>query len=195
MASRSGFRMNRLAPWKGAWWVVLVEGIIALVIGLYVLVQPQQADTWLAQLIGAYVLVNSGLAIYAGFSGSGPPAEQPFRLVVGGIALITGLLALTAPLSSTIDTSASFTILGIGLLLAGVIDLASLFIGRGNLATRLWRVLASGLHVLLGILLLYLSHTGTTANALLLLGIVGVVVGALLVIYAVRLYRRPVRST
>ena len=194
MASRSGFTMNRLAPWKGAWWVVLVEGIIALVIGLYILIQPQQANIWLAQLIGAYVLVNSGLAIYAGFSGSGPPAEQPFRLVVGGIALITGLLALTAPLLSTIDTSASFTILGIGLLLTGVIDLASLIIGRGNLATRLGRVLASGLHVLLGILLLYLGRTGPTANALLVLGVVGVVLGALLVIYAVRLYRGPVRS-
>ena len=72
--------MDRVAPWKVAWWIVLVEGIIALAVGLYVLVQPQQASTWLAQLIGAYLLVNSGLAIYAGFSGSGPPGEQPFRL-------------------------------------------------------------------------------------------------------------------
>jgi uncharacterized membrane protein HdeD (DUF308 family) len=45
--------MNRITPWggKAAWWIVLAEGIIALVVGLYVLVQPQQASTWLTQLI------------------------------------------------------------------------------------------------------------------------------------------------
>ena len=65
---------------------MLVEGIIALVVGLYVLVEPQQASTWLAQLIGVYLLVNSGFAIYAGFSGSGSANEQPFRLIVAASA-------------------------------------------------------------------------------------------------------------
>ena len=126
MAERSGFGVNRIVPWKGAWWIVLVEGIIALVVGLYVLVQPQQASTWLAQLIGTYFLVNSGFAIYAGFFGFGPPGEQPFRLVVGGIGLVTGLLALAQPLLGTIDTLAALIILSVGLLLAGVLDLTSL---------------------------------------------------------------------
>ncbi len=192
MAGRSRFEVNRIAPWKIAWWVVLVEGIIALVVGLYVLVQPQQASTWLAQLIGAYILVNSGFAIYAGFSGSGPPGEQPFRLIVGGIGLVTGLLALAQPLLGTINTPAATTILGVGLLLAGVVDLAGLIIGRGNLTTRLGRVLAGGLHLLLGVVLLYLSWTGTGGNALLWLGVIGIVLGVLLVIYAVLLLRRPV---
>jgi uncharacterized membrane protein HdeD (DUF308 family) len=172
----------------------MVEGIIALAVGLYVLIQPQQASTWLAQLIGAYFLVNSGFAIYVGFSGSGPPGEQPFRLVAGGIGLVTGLLALAQPLLGTIDTLAAITILGVGLLLAGVLDLAGLIIGGGSLATRLGRVLAGGVHLLLGVLLLYLSYAGTAGNALLLLGIVGIVLGALLMIYGVILYRRPVRS-
>lgn len=58
MAGRSRFGVGRIAPWRGrvAWWVVLVEGIVALVIGLYVLVEPQQASTWLAQMIGVYLL-------------------------------------------------------------------------------------------------------------------------------------------
>ena len=56
------------------------------------------------------------------------------------------------------------------------------------------RILASGLDLLLGILLLYLSRTGTAGNALLLLGVVGLGVGVLLVGYAVVLYRRPVKS-
>src|SRR3712207_8110349 len=59
MAGRSRSGMDRIAPWRVAWWVVLVEGLVALVVGLYVLVQPQQVGTWLAQLIGAYVLVRS----------------------------------------------------------------------------------------------------------------------------------------
>jgi len=186
--------MDRVAPWNVAWWIVLVEGIIALAVGLYVLVQPQQASTWLAQLIGAYLLVNSGLAIYAGFSGSGAPGEQPFRLVVGGIGLVTGLLALTQPLLAAIDALASFTILGVGLLLAGVVDLAGLIAGRSNLAGHLGRFIVSGLQVLLGVLFLYLGRTGTAGNALLWLGVVGIVLGVLLVIYAVMLRRRPARS-
>lgn len=195
MAQRSRLGMNRITPWggKAAWWIVLAEGIIAVVVGLYVLVQPQQASTWLAQLIGAYVLVNSGLAIYAGFSGSGTPGEQPFRLIAGGIGLVTGLLALAQPLLVTIDTLASFTVLGVGLLLAGVVDLVGLVVGRDGEATHLGRILAGGLHVLLGVLLLYLGYTGTAGNALLLLGVVGIVLGALLIFYAARLRRRPHR--
>jgi uncharacterized membrane protein HdeD (DUF308 family) len=173
---------------------MLVEGIIALVVGLYVLVEPQQASTWLAQLIGVYLLVNSGFAIYAGFSGSGSANEQPFRLIVSGIGLVTGLIALAQPLLGTIDTLASITMLGVGLSLAGIVGLAGLILGRFGETTPWGRILASGLDLLLGILLLYLSRTGTAGNALLLFGVVGLGVGVLLVGYAVVLYRRPVRS-
>jgi uncharacterized membrane protein HdeD (DUF308 family) len=119
---------------------------------------------------------------------------QPFRLVVGGVGLVMGLLALGQPLLAGIDTLASFTILGVGLLLAGIIDLVGLIVGRSNLAARLGRPIAGGLHVLLGVLFLYLGRTGTAGNALLWLGITGIVIGVLLVIYAVTLLRRPARS-
>jgi hypothetical protein len=46
----------------------------------------------------------------------------------------------------------------------------------------------------LGVLLLYLGRTGTTGSALLWLGVVGVVLGVLLVIYGVGPYRRPGRA-
>ena len=46
--------------------------------------------------------------------------------MVGGIGLVTGLLALAQPLLGTIDTLAALTILSVGLLLAGVLDLTSL---------------------------------------------------------------------
>jgi hypothetical protein len=91
-----------------------------------------------------YLLVNGGFAIYAGFAGSGPPNEQPFRLVGGGIGLATGLLGFAQPLLSTTSTPASFTILGVGLLLSGIVDLAGLVVERGGLAARLGRVLAGG---------------------------------------------------
>jgi uncharacterized membrane protein HdeD (DUF308 family) len=196
MTERNRFGVGRIAPWRGtvAWWVVFVEGMIALVVGLYVLVQPQQASTWIVQLIGAYFLVNSGFALYAGFSGSGPAHEQPFRLIVSGIGLVIGLLALTQPLLGTIDALAAITMLGVGLLLAGIIGLVGLIIGRVGHTTPWGRVLASSLDLLLGILLLYLSRTGTTGNALLLLGLVGLGMGVLLVAYAVMLYRRSARS-
>jgi uncharacterized membrane protein HdeD (DUF308 family) len=116
---------------------MLVEGIIALVVGLYVLVELQQASRWLAQLIGVYLLVNSGFAIYAGFSGSGSANDQPFRLIVSGIGLVTGLIALAQPLLGTIDTLASITMLGVGLSLAGIVSLAGLILGRSG-ATTPW---------------------------------------------------------
>ena len=114
--------------------------------------------------------------------------------MVGGIGLVTGLLALAQPLLGTIDTLAALIILSVGLLLAGIVDLAGLIVGRSNLGARLGRVLASGVHLLLGVMLLYLTYAGTAGNALLLLGVVGIVLGALLMIYGVILYRRPVRS-
>jgi hypothetical protein len=112
---------------------VLVEGIVAFVVGLYVLVQPQQAGVWLGQLIGAYFLVNSGLGIYAGFSGSGVPGEQPFRLVAGGIGLVTGLIALAQPLLDTIDTQVAITALGVpyAILLSVWVSITSIILYLG----------------------------------------------------------------
>jgi len=63
-------------------------------------------------------------------SGSGSANEQPFRLIVSGIGLVTGLIALAQPLLGTIDTLASITMLGVGLSLAGIVSLAGLILGR-----------------------------------------------------------------
>jgi hypothetical protein len=49
----------------------------------------------------------------------------------------------------------------------------------------LGRSLTGSLDLLLGILLLYLSRTGTARNALLLLGVVGLGISTILVAYAV----------
>jgi hypothetical protein len=116
------------------------------------------------------------------------------RKLGDGIGLVTGLIALAQPLLGTIDTLASITMLGVGLSLGGIVGLAGLILGRFGETTPWGHILASGLDLLLGILLLYLSRTGTAGNALLLLGVVGLGVGVLLVGYAVVLYRRPVKS-
>ncbi|MCI0439728.1 MAG: DUF308 domain-containing protein [Chloroflexi bacterium] len=182
--------MRQGTPWRSGvpWLLVLAEGVVAVAAGIAVLVWPQETAGVMIVVFGGYLIVNGLLRIYAGMRAqSGSDAAKPMHLVRGGIGLVVGLLVVIQPLSEYMSLDVAVTILAIGLLLIGVIGLINAYEER---STRWGTMVSSGLHVVLGILLLFSRDNSSLIQWL---GIAALVIGGLLVAYGLMLFRSASR--
>ncbi len=129
------------------WWLVLLEGITSLVIGLFLLTSPGVALVVLVQVMGIFWLIGGIFRIIAIFLDN---TLWGLKLFGGLIGIIAGLLVLQHPLwSALLVPTVAIIIIGIEGILFGIISLVLAFQGAG------WGVgLLGGLSVLFGLILL-----------------------------------------
>ena len=157
------------------WWLVLVQGIIAIGLGLYIVAQRDQATTYIGLLAAAYIFI-SGItqAIGATTQGSKRSKTGLIRgitgLVIGG-----GLLALAW--FGWVDLITGYTLLAIGLLIYGGLGLWHAFFDRGEIPFSWGPIMLNGLLVLWGFLV-FLARIQNFDLAMISAGIL-VVIGAL----------------
>ena len=77
---------------KPTFWVTLVRGIFAIVLGLALVFQPDKARTTLVTFMGVFWLMNGIISIRFGVSGERPRA---LSLAVGIIGVLAGLGAIS----------------------------------------------------------------------------------------------------
>jgi uncharacterized membrane protein HdeD (DUF308 family) len=155
-AKAAAFDVAREArPWREDqnWWVVGIEGLIVLLIGIYALVQPENAAGIMRQLIAFVLLIVSVGRIIEGFRFR-TSAAAPWATLRGGVGVTVAALTLLSPLSQYIQGDGSRQILGIGLLAYGVLGIIGSLAVSGERRYR-WGALAGDvLAVVLGLLTL-----------------------------------------
>jgi uncharacterized membrane protein HdeD (DUF308 family) len=173
------------------WPVALAEGIVALVVGLVILVQPETARSTIRQLLGAALLIASALgtvAAFRAFYASGrEDAGVPFRLFGGGVGVTVGLLVVLEPLSASVGGQVARHLLTAGLLIYGLFDLAAGVAGFRSGGFRFGELLNGALYAGLGLLLL--ANTWMEVVSIELYGVVAAAGGLLLIGYALWLRR------
>jgi uncharacterized membrane protein HdeD (DUF308 family) len=176
------------APWKRGvpWPIILVEGVIAAAIGIYILVDPSNARSRVLQLIGLILLINGALEVLAGFRNDELKAS-PYRILRGTIAATVGLIITLEPISDYLDDDAERWILGLGMTAVGLVGLAIVAISRDEGGLRIGPLITNLLFILIAILL----FTGDEENdsRMKLFGIASLVLGVLLCLYSLYLYR------
>ena len=188
MADQAKAMLNQSAPWRRgvAWPIILVEGVVVLAIGIYVLADTDDARDVVRQLLGAVLLLNGVLSILAGFRLPQAPAA-PYLLVRGAVAVTVGLLVTLDPITDDLDASSSRFILAVGGLAYGLLGLVLVAVTRGETGLRIGPLITSGFWIALGIVFIIGDETDDTR--LNVLGIIAIVFGLLLVAYAYYLYR------
>ena len=163
------------------WGLVLVEGIVAAVLGLILLVAPGASLFFLVLLLGIYLFIAGIFRIVGVFLDS---SSWGWKLAAAILCLIAGLAILSNPLWSTTVASTSLVIIvGFLAMLQGAAGLIVAFQGGG------WGMGAlSVLGILFGLFLVINPLIGVAALTL-ILAIVMLIGGVGAVIQAFRMRR------
>jgi uncharacterized membrane protein HdeD (DUF308 family) len=180
------------APWrKGTpWWVTGVQGVVLILVGLYLLLAPASAAGVMIQLIALALLIQSVLQIADGLRGEAHALVAYSMLQAGVGATIGLLLVLRSWLVPGLDLGTARTMLGLGLIVYALIGLAGTFLGGERNGSWLGPVVNAVLLIVLALLLLT-STAANGADRLAFLGWIALIGGVLLVVAAWYAYNRP----
>ncbi len=158
------------------WWLVLLEGIVALIFGILLLTAPGATLVVIVQITGFFWLIQGIFQIVGIFVDS---SMWGWKLFAGVLGVIAGILVLQHPLwSAVLVPSIIVIILGIQGIIFGVVGLVIGFRGGG------WGVGILGvLSIIFGILLLFNPVLGTAALVL-VLGVFAVIGGIASIVMA-----------
>jgi len=158
------------------WWLILIQGIFAVLIGLLLVISPGVTTFVLIQFLGFYWLISGIFGIVSIFIDS---SLWGWKLFAGILGILAGIIQ--NPLWSTLIVPSTLVIiLGVEGIIIGVVNLIQAFSGGG------WGVgILGALSILFGILLVANPLVGA-ATLVILLGILGLVGGISAIIYAFR---------
>jgi uncharacterized membrane protein HdeD (DUF308 family) len=181
--------LRQVRPWRAGmpWWVILLEGLIALGIGIYVLMAPNAGNS-IVLLLALYLLVVHVERAIIGFRSRIPAAILAERMLRAGIGVTVGLIIVVDALVPFINPPAPLVILSLGWLLIGAIGIWEWVSARAELGLGLGALVFPVVSALFGLLMLA-SRLALGPLVLQSLAIVGIVAGIALLGYAFMLYR------
>jgi uncharacterized membrane protein HdeD (DUF308 family) len=166
-------------PIQQFWWIALLQGIMAIIIGALLVAEP--ADTFLAllPLLGFYWLIIGILSLVRIFIDRSVP--WVWSLLTGIIGVLAGISVLRHPMMAAILIPTVLVIvLGVQGLLMGIFQIIEGFRGGGA-----WSFALGVINILVGVLLLARPMAAALAVPL-VFGILLLVEGLFLLIWAFR---------
>jgi uncharacterized membrane protein HdeD (DUF308 family) len=166
------------------WWLVLLEGIAAAIIGLFLLTAPGATLFVLVQVLGIFWLVGGIFRTVSIFIDT---SLWGWKLVGGVLGIFAGIVVLQHPVWSSVLVPAIYVIiLGIQGLIQGGVNLVMAFRGEG------WGIgILGALSIVFGLVLLFNVWIGVAVLPF-VLGAVGIVGGgaAIAIAFAMRSMER-----
>lgn len=128
------------------WWLVALEGVFAVIIGLFLLFSPVVTTITLVQILGIFWILGGALSILSLLVDR---ENLGWKLLSGTTGILIGLLVFVYPLSPFVILAFFIVILGIGSIIYGAVRLFWALKG-GGLGIAILGILT----IILGVLLL-----------------------------------------
>jgi len=158
------------------WWAVLLQGLLAIILGIVFLFYPQQTVGVVAWLFGIYLLFAGVVSLVSIFVDR---SNLAWKLIFGVLGVIVGGYLIANPgIGAAIGVTTVGIMIGILVLIMGAIMLLAAFRGGG------WGAGILGILVIILGLLMLGSPYVTIANLLYLLAFFAIAGGAILVYMA-----------
>ncbi len=133
------------------WIWKLIQGIIALALGLFIMFGGDTANTSVAYAIGIFLLLTGAIQLWRG-AFNRQAAGGTVDLMIGLIGTIGGAIVLALLYFTDTGTSTIYTILAIVLIAYGAVGLFETLFARGRELFSWGALLVDALLVLLGVL-------------------------------------------
>ena len=112
-----------------SWWIVLLEGIAAVIIGILIISFPEESGNHLLNFLGIFFLIKAGLGIVSIFTDR---EDWPYKLLMGIIGILLGLFIFLAPLAAfSVIRGTLLLFVGIGAVTLGFVEIARALKGGG----------------------------------------------------------------
>ena len=161
------------------WWLVLIEGISLVILGLFLLSKPGMTSVIVVQFLGIYWFISGIFKIISIFVDS---ELWCWKLFAGIVGIIAGIVVIQHPLWSTaVVGNTLIVLLGIGGIIMGGVSIYQGYKGAG-LTTGILGVIS----LIMGIVLL-LNVWAFTISLPWVLGIFALVGGVATIVAAFRL--------
>ncbi len=156
------------------WWLLLLQGIIALILGCFLLAYPLQTLMVMIVFLGAYWFVSG---IFTLVSLGADKSDMGWKILLGFLGIILGLLIMAYPWYSTLIVPFVFIIMvGVFAVIYGFVALIGGFTGKG------WGIGLLGLlSIIFGLLILANPYASTIAVPF-VFGIFGIIFGFIAII-------------
>jgi uncharacterized membrane protein HdeD (DUF308 family) len=177
MASKTAYAAEVVAY---PWWLILVEGIFALIFGIFLLTAPFASSVFAVTVLGFYWLIRGIFAIIEIFLPD-RSIHWGWLLFFGVLGILAGLAVIRNPLYATALVGTALIIfLAIDGIIMGIMGVVRAFMGAG------WGTGILGvLSVIIGAFLLA-NVWGATLALPLVLGVCLLIGGIVAIVYAFR---------
>lgn len=177
--------LKRGAPWgpETSWVIVLVEGIVAAVLGLLFLFKPLGGSATTLQLVGLVLLVGALITAFQLWRHTMRPEIENLAAFRTGSGVTVGLVTIVATFFTAVTeavTAALAVVVGIGFMVFGLAGIASSFVRRTeDAALPLVALIINAALALAGVVLMLAGAAGASSvdSIFTLLGILLVVAG------------------
>ena len=138
---------------RGLWGLMLIRGVLLILIGVYAVLNPGATLAALAWMIGVYLLLEGGLAVYLGLTKKSP---TPVWAIIRGLVLIlVGLFAVAKPgMFATLNVTFLVCFIAVGLVFSGVAEIYFAIRERHNIEGEGWLMLSGLVSILFGAIML-----------------------------------------
>lgn len=175
---------------KGVFWVVIVRGILAILLGVLLLAAPAAMAAAVGILIGAWLVVDGVLTVMNANAARKNGLSWGWELAAGIAYILAGLIIAIAPVSFALISGVFILwMMAIGMLIRGIFSLASA-------SFKGWSKLLGAIDVVFAIIMavvLFSSPASALMALVWIIGIYTIVFGAFLIIMAI-MARRQARS-
>jgi len=167
------------------WWIVLLQGIAAIILGLLLITNPATTLETLIIFLGVWWLIGGVFDLVRLFVDR---TQWGWKLASGIIGILAGLAIIRHPMWASVIVPASLVwLLGFGGIAIGIISIVMAFQGGG------WGSAIMGvISIVFGVLLVGVSPVIAAQTVVLLAAIWALIGGVIAVVYAFRLRSAPI---
>ena len=173
--------------WSRLWWAALIQGIIAIIFGLYTFFNPGQSPTRLIELLGLFIIIDGIIDIIAVIVEHKQLPRWGSQVFTGVLIIIAGIAVIgLAELIAGVALSLLIYIVAIAFLISGIYSIIKSLHLRSETGVDWSRLIIGALKIVFALIL----FTQTKATATVLVWIIGVfllLLGVGLVFLAFRL--------
>ncbi len=162
---------------KHYWWLILLRGVVALLFGVFTLLNPGLTAVTLVLAFGSYALVSGVLTLVFALFSQAASHHRAMHGLQGGLQTLLGVLVLTWPGITTLSLLVAIISFAF---LSGIVEVVMAFQTR-----NFWLGLSGLASVIFGVYAFRFPGEGAL-TILLLIGAYAVVAGVMLIIGSFR---------